>query len=139
MGRNENVTFTAHIDTAEGFQFAVRVKNKDGCAFISGKLWKEFARIYQLEVGQQIYLNVDTNAETTRVTTRKLPITHPRNDSNYFACFYDYIVHNIPLSCKLKIYIFFHFDMAVYYHFSREKREIVTICRPLKEHLSIGG
>ena len=99
-------TTTAHVDTTEGFHFGVRVSNEDGSTFISGRMWKDFARIYELKVGQQLMFTMNSTDEAVRLTTGHYPITHARTVLAHLPCICHLIVGDIPMSCKLQIEFF---------------------------------
>ena len=93
MGHNTN--FDATLTTVEGFELPIQCTNVAGFTYFAGNGWKEFARVYTLEVGQEIVFNMDTNDEELRVITETWPITHPSNlqfssMSYYFSYFVRY-------------------------------------------------
>jgi hypothetical protein len=69
--------FVAELVTEEEFEFDVVVTNKDGAKYFGGIAWKEFARIYHLEVGTELVFSIDKKGPSTPVTSSHLPITHP--------------------------------------------------------------
>lgn len=65
------------VVTEEGFEFNVDCINKDGRTYLEGQYWREFARVYNLDVGTELVFSTDTQGPSTPVTSINLPITHP--------------------------------------------------------------
>jgi hypothetical protein len=62
VNREDNVVFDAPLRTTEGLHFTVQVTNKNsgnGITYFSGKISKEFARVYQMEAGHLNYFTKD--------------------------------------------------------------------------------
>ena len=77
-------SFYAPTTTKHDFQFTFVAKNETDLTYITGSAWKEFARVYRLDVGKEIYFNMGTHSLATRVVTGNNPITHPSNLLTFF-------------------------------------------------------
>jgi hypothetical protein len=71
--------------TPEGFEFPMEVTNAPNLTFISGEGWKEYCRVYQLEVQQEIHYNILKNDLFDRLEYKHLPIIHCSNISISFS------------------------------------------------------
>lgn len=92
LARCENRVFAANLRTREGFNFAVKVTNekgKLGHTYFSGRVWREFARVYLVEPGQEIYFTISEHGPTTLVSPETYPITHPCNFSTLCIFYYN--------------------------------------------------
>jgi hypothetical protein len=79
--KNQELIFTAVLRTKEGFAFDVEVTNQSDLTYLSGRSWKEFSRVYNLQVSQKINFTQDIRGPPTFVTTGNQPVTHPSNSN----------------------------------------------------------
>ena len=69
----------AYLETREGFCFLCRTGNQEDRSFFTVLTWKEFAKVYQLEVGMENFLRLGGKPKRhLLVCLGTDPITHPR-------------------------------------------------------------
>ena len=117
----KNGKFHASFTTTEGFEFPCDFTNENGLTYISGDSWKEFARVYRLDVGQEITFSmVNSGVQTSLVTTGHLPFIHPSKVHSCSCC------TTITASCTLGFkFNCVCYNIVAYYHLSNEKRQII--------------
>ena len=74
--------FDVTLATKEGFNFDVKVTSENGnpgVSYFGGKGWENFAKIYVMEPGHELYFSIDGDGTTTRVMPETYPIIHPSN------------------------------------------------------------
>ena len=82
---SETKEFRADLITNENFNFAVRVRNASGLTTIIGSTWREFARVYQLEVGTEVFFKmVHKHGPETTVKPPHPPIIPPCMSCYFF-------------------------------------------------------
>ena len=88
LGINRFVITTAyvHLETRHGFCFLCRIRNEEDRTFFTGGIWREFAKVYQLEVGMEMSIRLGGKRKHhLRVRLSTDPITHPcKYSSKYF-------------------------------------------------------
>ena len=77
VGRFERKKFKACLITQEDFRFNVTVCTGNGLTLIIGSKWKEFARVYELAVGDVLIFITSKHGPPTTVFSYNLPIIHP--------------------------------------------------------------
>jgi hypothetical protein len=60
LGINRYVITTAyvHLETRHGYCFLCIIRNKEDMTFFTGGTWREFAKVYQLEVGMEMCIRL---------------------------------------------------------------------------------
>ena len=103
MAMGHNTNFDATLTTVEGFELPIQCTNVAGFTYFAGNGWKEFARVYTLEVGQEIVFDVDKNDGELRVMTETWPITHPSNLE--FCCMSYYFSNLLRYTLIVVLYV----------------------------------
>lgn len=77
---NERMIFFASFLTPQKFLFEFRVTNEPNKTSIDGDAWKEYCRVYQLEMHQQVYFSIKKMGfDPSGAVCENLPIIHPCN------------------------------------------------------------
>ena len=85
---NERRIFFASFTTPEKFLFEFKVTNEPNKTFISGDAWKEFCRVYQLQLYQELYFSISKMGfEPSSVVCPQFPIIHPCNNTSFLFSF----------------------------------------------------
>ena len=79
MDTSQQQSFIASLTTIEGFRFDVTVTMKTGYSYFSGDAWKEYCRVYQLKVVDDIILDIGTAGLFCHVICGNWPMLHPSN------------------------------------------------------------
>ena len=77
VGHFDRKKFKACLITHEDFRFNVMVCTGNVLNLITGSKWKEFARVYQLAVGDVLIFIMGKHGPPTTVFSYNLPIIHP--------------------------------------------------------------
>ena len=84
--QHEKRIFHVSFLTAEKFYFEFMITNEPNKTFISGDAWKEYCRVYQLQMDQQVHFSIQNKGmEPSLAVCGKFPIIHPCNTSTLIS------------------------------------------------------
>lgn len=75
----------AYLDTVYDMNFHIKVKNYAEKTTFYGEAWKQFTRLYQIDVGSELVFDLTNNNKHCMVAVPNLPILPP-SKIMWFIC-----------------------------------------------------